>query len=317
MEQNIKKDVYDLIAELVSTSEELRAKQAEVIIPPAQAEEPTAKTTDESPTESSEPAFHQPTEEVKLNSSATIRIVDKGFVNLNRMVQEQKELIARLNEKIHDFESEVHKEGSIRQHQPVNLEVLKDEMQQFGTLHLNQFNIRIKTTEDLILTQLQLLHSRVRERENGEHSPWLQYLTIGLLFLVSILLSVLIFLNYQLLKEKQRIPDSVRFESRGKSLPSLDQIEFPTDELTRSDSILRNNPDLAQEEGLPEQIPNSAPSPAAANKGIEQTASATKEDPLMLPSNPSGVQENKEAANGRVSRNDSSKSRSDVSFEED
>lgn len=317
MEQNIKKDVYDLIAELVSTSEELRAKEAEVIIPPSQPEEQSAETAQEAPAERAEPTIPQPTEEVKQGSSATIRIVDKGFVNLNRMVQEQKELIARLNEKIQDFESEVHKEGSIRQHQPVNLEVLKEEMQQFGTLHLNQFTMRIKTTEDLILTQLQLLNSRVRERESGEQSPWLQYLTIGLLFLVSILLSVLIYLNYQLLKEKQRIPDSVRFESRGKPLPSLDQMKFPTDELTRSDSLLKNNPELMQNEDTPEQGQNDATSATASNHGPETVTSIAPPQQQNLVQNPVKPEETKPSGMSPVSRNDTIKTRSDVTFEED
>ena len=213
MENSPKKDVYELISELVHTSEELHNKDVEVVLSAPENHEPEVPGRSEE-----KPTLDVPQKEEPQTQTGTgnIRILDKGFVNLTRMVQEQKELISQLTDKIHEFETEVEKEGIQKQKKPIDIEDLKAEIQDFATRQNGQFHLRIKTTEDLILTQLQLLDSRDQHREHGYLPNWLMWVNLAFLALVSILLSVVLYNQSQFQNRQNLIPLTSQTEENSK-----------------------------------------------------------------------------------------------------
>jgi hypothetical protein len=310
METSPKKDVYELIAELVNTSEELHNKDVEVVLSAPESIEPEVQP---SPEEAPVNSISLKEEPQKQSGTGNIRILDKGFVNLTRMVQEQKELISQLTDKIHEFETEVEKEGIQKQKQPIDIEDLKAEIQDFATRQNGQFHLRIKTTEGLILTQLQLLNSRDQHREQAYLPNWLMWVNFAFLGLVSILLSVVLYNQYQLQNRQNIIPlPSQAEENQKPAAPALSDMQFPTESL--------------QEGSQPDEIVTSVAS--QEEKEVVQNVQTTPAKNVIAQSNqtektsvPAVASNNKivpvVSNENKLSRNDSAKNVSDVVFDED
>lgn len=175
MENNPSKDVYDLIANLIKTSDEISSGKSEVVLSANK--------------ENSNPSTDATTPEPQEKKSTNIKIVDNGFINLSRLVTEQKDLMEKLQTKISEFEKEVEIEGSKKAKEPVSVQELKDELAAFTTNYNNQFNFKIKTIEDNIQEKLNNLEFVVTQPKEEKKFPvWLLWLNMLLILLNSLLL---------------------------------------------------------------------------------------------------------------------------------
>lgn len=175
MENNPSKDVYDLIANLIKTSDEISSGKSEVVLS-SKSETNTTSNLSES-------------DEPKEKKSTNIKIVDNGFINLSRLVTEQKDLMEKLQTKISEFEKEVEIEGAKKSKEPVTIQELKDELAAFTTNYNNQFNFKIKTIEDNLQERLNKLEFVVTQpKEEKKFPTWLLWLNMFLILLNSLLL---------------------------------------------------------------------------------------------------------------------------------
>lgn len=218
MDTNANRDVYQLIAELVNTSEQLSSNKTDVVINTEPEQEEIKELNKEVKQEPEKP-------------STNIRIVDSGFVNLTRLVTEQKDLISKLNEKINEFETEVEKEGAKKGKEPISIEDLRAELLNFTNTYNTQFSLRIKGLEETVSKEIHTANQLNYAAPTLSNSipMWMYWLNVILMSLVAILLALLLFKRSGNLTAKA---PSIKAEPLliEPTVTAIDSIQFPVQE---------------------------------------------------------------------------------------
>ncbi|MEZ5045788.1 MAG: hypothetical protein R2831_02240 [Chitinophagaceae bacterium] len=211
MDANAGKDVYDLLEKLIHTSEDIKSSNGEVHIAPQ-----TDFSTEQNP----------------QDSPNTIRIMDNGFVNLSRILSEQKALINQLQDKVQEFSTVVETEASKQEDKAVTLAELQAQLDKNNQHMLTQWQLKIKAVEDNLQHKIeQAATTQQMNLTSQDHTPkWLLRLGIALLVLNTLLL----LWNLYFLSKQNQLADK-------NAAHSTQVIEQPLDPSTASIPIVNDN----------------------------------------------------------------------------
>lgn len=304
MDTNANRDVYQLIAELVNTSDQLASNNTDVVINTEPAKEEINKSKQEVKQEPEKP-------------STNIRIVDGGFVNLTRLVTEQKDLISKLNDKITEFETEVEKEGAKKGKEPISIEELRAEFLNFTNSYNTQFSLRIKSLEESVSKEIHTANqlNYTAPTQSNSIPMWMYWLNVILMSIVAVLLGMLLFKKSGNFATKASSSQTEKLNIEP-TVTAIDSIEFPIQEEYESpvDEI------VTVIEPAVSQVPKVDSAKKSEVKDITKKSVDSKEvSPLenSVDEPAKQIKPIKKANTIATANSDTLKSRSDVFFGED
>lgn len=175
MNNSNKRDVQDLIAEFVSSKNQLLHEE---IISSIKRESFTNQYTEEE-SQTSE----QTTEPTPKTASGALELEEK-IAELTKRNNELQQELTML---------QMQESQTIASAKPIGTDELRMEFLNFTSAHIQQFNTRIKRTEELIESQLTKQQQPAVQKSRNEYPGWLIKANLGLLALVSIALIYLVF----------------------------------------------------------------------------------------------------------------------------